>query len=123
MSDERIKRLAEWMGWKAYDLHEGRAWTTKQMWWVDSDGYYIEPVKGWNPLTRIQDAWMLLQAVRSKVIFSKRQQFFELLTSEISNEYPYSIAWPDALMFLEPKHICAAVEKLMEVKGGKTTSP
>lgn len=52
---ERIKRLAEWMGWKFVLLGDGEPRI------VDPNPNLPYGYIPWNPLERIRDAWMLVE--------------------------------------------------------------
>ena len=95
---DRIKRLAEWMG-ISYD--EGYHW--------------------WNPLERIQDAWMLVEKARELSyrfrtslgwtwgIQGEWQAGFDKRINDETNQWwGYGVTAPLA--------ICAAIEKVMEAK-------
>lgn len=55
---ERITRLAEWMGWELQppDID------SPQGWWKNSPNEL--DVEEWNPVSRIHDAWMLIEKAR-----------------------------------------------------------
>lgn len=61
----------------------------------------------WQPSAYISAAWEAIAAIRDK-IFSKRLAFHNALREIIPTPDGGVVAWPWALMHLEPIHICRA---------------
>lgn len=38
-----------------------------------------------------------------KHLFSKRRKFFDLLTERIHKRVGFAVAWPDAMLFIQPE--------------------
>ncbi len=104
---ERIKRLAEFMRWEWIDpLHI-----------KDENGEFIFDGTQWNPLTRIQDAWMLVEKLVAD------NQFFNLQGNpnpNSSNKYEVWIYTEEKCVQSEAvtasEAICQTVFKLIEEK-------
>lgn len=125
MSDEALGReVAERvMGWhKGYQIGhpywfsgEERDWKVEALHdehpsWQSMDSMSGKIYHRWSPATDIKDAWEVLLAVKER-LFSERREFCMELTRQVG------IAWPDALFYLEPAHICRAALRVV------TTSP
>lgn len=66
-----------------------------------------EPVKAWNPLESIADAWEVLANMKAR-LFSVRQQFLADLTTLVRARLQVAVAWPDLLLWITPEDICMA---------------
>ena len=107
MTDQdRIKRLAHWMGWHIEE------WNTEL--WIFTD--VSSELSYWNPLVNIQDAWMLIEKLKEKWADLDLYYAFEDQPGDgwyfgigMKNIYvgPYDTA---------PLAICAATEKIMECR-------
>lgn len=97
---DRIKRLAEWLD-KPYNI--GMA-----------GGVYIMGCPlAWNPLVNIQDAWMLVEKAIQQYDFHLAYDCVcRMWRAYLLHTLPPSIAEADTA----PLAICAAIEKLMEIK-------
>ena len=68
--------------------------------------YYAERVDDYS--TSYDCAFQIISHIKENWIFSRREKFFKALTYRFPS-LPFNlIAWPDALMLLEPKDICLA---------------
>jgi hypothetical protein len=68
--------------------------------WLDSRSYS----------RKIDGAWEIIEEVKCW-LFSRRRRFFRELTKSIQMSAGQPVAWPDAIMFLMPIHICRAALK------------
>ena len=110
---ERIKRLAEWMGWHVEQWADGE--------WICSSAGKITEVHHWNPLKKIGDAWMLVEKARKDSWWLSLAQYpskagpwrasFSFGGMAVSHEPRFRSEEPTA-----PLAICRAVERLMEGK-------
>lgn len=106
MDTERIGKLAEWHGKSLKFLGANGIWLQYE------DGYDYP----WNPLERIQDAWMLVEKARMEYKFYLVDGMFgdgwqcAFYQGSVSSAITGQTA---------PLAICAAIEKLMEEKGDK----
>lgn len=57
--------------------------------------------------TDISAAWEIIKNFKQK-LFSVRNRFARELQQQMKTEDGLLLAWPDALIFLEPVHICKA---------------
>jgi len=89
---ERIKRLAEWVGWKWPTLIPNFNGDGSVEHLPDGQPAYIECYKDWNPLLNIQDAWMLVEkALNDKWDFhlesTPDREWWALFLQEGSNDF------------------------------------
>ena len=112
---ERIKRLAEWMGfgpplWNKYLVHRetGEPFSFQN---VGQPGY-IDFYRDWNPLTRIQDAWMLLSKCDWYQLHKRRDGMITCLVGRNCMNYA-------ATDSPETAAICEAILKMMEADHGR----
>ena len=107
---EAARRRERPVEWYSTDHHNGL--------FVGGWGYYADKGPGPGNIehfsTDLADAWLLLADVH-KAGFSARRRFLQVLSSLISVPVSYPdgdreerIAWPDALLYLTPRHIARA---------------
>jgi hypothetical protein len=119
---DRIRKLAEWMGWEEDGMN--------LCFWWDEKGCKYHP-SDWNPFERIQDAWMLVERAEKRgyvISFMDqlgydeeinnykmwRVEFMDLRAHERGEEDRDKI-WLGVFQApTAPEAICAAIEKLME---------
>lgn len=102
---ERIKRLAKWMGWHI------EQWSDSN--WFCSSAGKITEVQHWNPLDRIQDAWMLVEKITSLPKTS--------IEAEKALNTKFMFWWQESNLWAcsakeAAQAICIAIEKLIEAK-------
>lgn len=108
---DRIKALAEWMGWTRIERTNGT------MYYRDAEGRVVHSGE-WYPDYRIQDAWMLVLKLKSLRYHVEVVEWVNgpascLITSV---DPPGNIAihqYADTAQ----EAICTAVEKMREVEG------
>jgi hypothetical protein len=105
---ERIARLAKWMGWELLGMH----WVRTQP-CPDGESLLIVASRNWNPLTSLDHARMLEDEVERRG-----------LQTEYGNKLVYCICEANHsgassfdLAHATPEQRCQAVERLMEVEG------
>ena len=130
MTEERIKRLAEWLGWKwpNFVILNGEV---KHL--PEGIPAYYEFYHNWDPITQIQDAWMLVEKAREldywfSVVYKTKDIISE---GGFGHESPpfwearfrciRGAVRPDGIAEAPtaPEAICAAIEKLMEGTHGR----
>lgn len=120
---ERVKRLAEWMGWSIEPferyLGDGRYCGTDLRFVLKIDGSNDESqwewgkfVEDWNPLEHIYDATMLEDEVKRRELEEEygRNLVEEIIWNEKKKVTVFNIA------HASPRSRCGAIEKLMEAE-------
>lgn len=69
-----------------------------------------------QPSTNIAHAWEVLTAIRQR-LFSVRNRFSNEVKAQMVTASGERIAWPDALFFLGPEHICRAALMALKPEG------
>lgn len=97
------------MGWHA------RGFDGKWHDWYDQHEF-VRGLSRWQPSTNIAHAWEVLTAIRQR-LFSVRNRFSDEVKAQMVTASGEHIAWPDALFFLGPEHICRAALMALKPEG------
>ncbi len=65
-------------------------------------------------LCRMESAWLVMENMHDRM-FSVRRRFWTALLTIIREEIQTPIAWPDALMHIDARRICAAALRALKV--------
>ncbi|MBF0102057.1 MAG: hypothetical protein HQK77_14235 [Desulfobacterales bacterium] len=113
---ERIRKLAEWMGWQVRIVHSCFNPLFKGNLCICDGTRILMLFKDWNPYTRIQDAWTLLRRANEIFAYLEVELMNFQFRLEMELEKMVVDRWWQASEQEMCMAICAAIEKLMELK-------